>query len=1149
MPQFVHLHNHSHYSILDAACTPADLIAAAGEHNQPAIALTDHGVMFGIVEFYRKATAAGIKPILGCEAYLATGSRFDKIATNKQKQQRNYYHLLLLAKNETGYHNLIKLTSYAHLEGFYYKPRIDKELLEKYHEGLIATSGCLASEINSYLLKGDFDGAYRAAVFYKDLFGEDFYIELQNHGLPEDQIILEYAPKLAKKLGAKLVATNDCHYIRKEHAEAHNVFLHIRDASAHTKVDLSRLRYRVPEMYVKSTEEMIALFRDYPEAIETTLEIADKCNVTLNKEPLLPKFTLPEEHADKTLDEYLQFLTYEGLRRRYGEITPEIQERADFELRTIRQMGYAGYFLIVQDFINAARQMGIRVGPGRGSAAGSLVSYAIGITDIDPLKYNLLFERFLNPERVSMPDIDVDFSDDKRDLVIDYVRKRYGSDAVAQIITFGTLSARAVLKDVGRVLGIHHTTINNITKHIPVVFGKVTPLKEALELPELRWLKESDDPQMRQLIEYSLILEGLCRNVSLHAAGVVIAPGKLTDYVPIYKTPQTEVATQYNMKDLEEVGLLKMDFLGLRTLSIIDRTLALVKENHGVDIDIDHIDLEDERTYQLLGEGKTTAIFQFEAPAMQKALSELKPTSIYDLIAMNALNRPGPMANIPEYIARKHGKSPVTYLHPVMEKTLKETYGIIIYQEQVMQLARDIAGFSLAQADLMRRAMGKKDAALMEKQREAFLEGAVKNGFDRKLAEEIFELIERFAQYGFNKSHSAAYAYLAYQTAWLKAHYPAEFLAANMSAELNNLDTIVALIEDARSFGIEVLPPDVNHSDVFFTAHQNTIRFGLAGIKNTGIAAAEGIVTERQQHGPYTSFFDFARRSDPRLINKRVLEALVCAGAFDSLHPGKRAQLFAAIDQALEYAHAYQQARANQSNTLFGNQDPAVLLKEPSLPETAAWSVLEQMQREKEYLKIFLSAHQLQRFYPFITSFRSFQPKPTVLQKLHGKTVKVCGMITNIREKRDKREKKIAFCTLDDFSTKYECAFWSDAYERAAFLLQENNFVVIQGTFDQNNGTPRIKVEHIWELQDAIHRFVKGIHLRIPADALTVERVEQLQQLARQCPGKCRLYFSLHKNGTVERYEAQRHFLSADIQTIDKLVRLFGPKNIRLLTQ
>ena len=1149
MPQFVHLHNHSHYSILDAACTPADLVAAAGEHNQPAIALTDHGVMFGIVEFYRKAHAAGIKPILGCEVYLATGSRFEKIATNRQKNQRNYYHLLLLAKNETGYHNLVKLTSYAHLEGFYYKPRIDKELLEKYHEGLIATSGCLASEINSYLLKGDFDGAYRAAVFYKDLFGDDFYIEIQNHGLPEDEIILEYAPKLARKLGAKLVATNDCHYIRKEHAQAHNVFLHIRDASSSHKVDLKKLRYRVPEMYVKSTEEMVELFRDYPEAIETTLEIAEKCNVTLNKEPLLPKFELPPEHADKSLDEYLQFLTYEGLRRRYGEITPEVQERADFELRIIQQMGYAGYFLIVQDFINAARQMGIRVGPGRGSAAGSLVSYAIGITDIDPLKYNLLFERFLNPERVTMPDIDVDFSDDKRDQVIEYVRRRYGSDAVAQIITFGTLSARAVLKDVGRVLGIPHTTINNITKHIPVVFGKVTPLKEALELPELRWLKDTDDPKMQQLVEYSLILEGLCRNVSLHAAGVVIAPGKLIDYVPLYKSPQTEVATQYNMKDLEAVGLLKMDFLGLRTLSIIDRTLDLIQQNYDVQIDIDHVDLEDAKTYQLLGEGKTTAIFQFEAPAMQKALRELKPTSIYDLIAMNALNRPGPMANIPEYIARKHGKSPVTYLHPVMEKTLKETYGIIIYQEQVMQLARDIAGFSLAQADLMRRAMGKKDAALMEKQRSAFIEGAVKNGFDRKLAEEIFELIERFAQYGFNKSHSAAYAYLAYQTAWLKAHYPAEFLAANMSAEFNNLDTVGMLIEDARSFGIEILPPDVNASDVFFTAQDNTIRFGLAGIKNTGVAAAQLIVQERQDNGPYQSFFDFVRRLDTRLINKRVLEALVCAGAFDTIHPGKRAQLFAVIDSALEYAHAYQQAKANQSNTLFGNQDLQAMIKEPSLPSVEPWSLLEQMQREKEYLKIFLSAHQLQRFYPFIQSFRTFSPKPEAMQRLKGQTIKVCGVISNIQEKRDRREKKIAFCTLDDFHHKYECAFWSDAYERAAFLLQENNFVVIQGTLELNNGTPRIRVDQIWELQDAIRRFITGIHIRIAADQLTDLMVEQLQALAQQATGNCKLYFSIHKNGTVERYEAQRHLLSADLQTIDKLVRLFGPKNIRLLTQ
>lgn len=1147
MPDFVHLHNHSHYSILDAACTPEALVKAAGEHNQPAIALTDHGVMFGIVEFYRKAKAYGIKPILGCEVYLATGSRFEKIATNRKKNQRNYYHLLLLAKNEVGYKNLMKLTSLAHLEGFYYKPRIDKELLQKYSEGLVVTSGCLASEINSYLLRKDLDGAYQAAKFYKDLFGEDFYIELQNHGLPEDAIILEYAPKLAKKIGAKLVATNDCHYIRKEHAEAHNVFLHIRDASAHQPVDLRKLRYRVPEMYVKSTEEMVALFQDFPEAIETTLEIAEKCTVELKKELHFPEYRIPEGHTAKDLDEYLRALTYEGLRRRYGTITQEIQERADYELGVIQQMGYAGYFLVVQDFINAAREMGIRVGPGRGSAAGSLVSYAIGITDIDPLEYNLLFERFLNPERVSLPDIDVDFNDEKRDRVIEYVREKYGNDAVAQIITFGTLSARAVLKDVGRVLGIPHATINAITKHIPVVLGKVTPLREALQLPELRWLTETEDEKMRKLVEYSLLLEGLCRNVSLHAAGVVIAPGNLMEYVPVYKSPQSEVATQYNMKDLEEIGLLKMDFLGLRTLSIIDRTLELIEQNYGERIDIDNVDLNDPETYKLLGEGKTIAIFQFEAPLMQQSLRELKPSSIYDLIALNALNRPGPMANIPEYIARKHGRSPITYLHPVMEKSLKETYGIIIYQEQVMQLVRDIAGFSLAQADILRRAMGKKDATLMQKQRDAFLEGAVSNGFDRKLAEEIFELIERFAQYGFNKSHSAAYAYLAYQTAWLKAHYPAEFLAANMSSEINNLEKIAELVADAQHFGLRVLPPDVNESEVFFSTQGNTIRFGLAGIKNTGIAAAEAIVAEREKNGPYTSFFDFVRRLDPRVRNKRVLEALICTGAFDSLHPRSRSRLYTAIESALEYAHAYQEAVAAETNTLFGNDQMSTFVKEPALPECEPWSVLEQMQREKEFLKIVLSARPLQRFYPFIEAFHPLRSSSP--QQLHNKKVRLCGILTEVVEKRDRRNHKYAFATLDDLKTRYELLFWRETYQQYATLLQENSFVVVCGTIDASNGKLRMTVEQLWELKEAVQKFVRGIHLRISQSQLSAEFIEKLRAIAAAAPGSGKLYFTIQNNGYIRQYEAQKNFIAITLETVEALVDLLGHRNVKLIIE
>ncbi|MBU3741674.1 MAG: DNA polymerase III subunit alpha, partial [Candidatus Kapabacteria bacterium] len=909
MAEFVHLHNHTHYSLLDAACTPEGLIAAAKADGQKALAITDHGVMFGCFEFYKKAKKAGIKPIVGCEVYVAVQKHTDKERVQDASgKKRNYYHLVLLAKNEQGYRNLVKLTSIGHTAGFYYKPRIDFELLEKHHEGLIATSACLAGPINAPLLAGDIETARRNALFLKNVFGDDFYVELQDHGLPEDRQIMAQVPSLARELGIKMVVTNDAHYVSKDHAVAHNVLLNINKDVSSLKagpINVNELRYRVPEMYLKSQADMVDLFKDFPDAIDHTLEIAEKVDLKIPTDLQLPQFPIPPDSQAATLDDYLDELTQRGLEERYNVLTSEILQRASFELSVIRRMGYAGYFLIVADFIRAARDMGVRVGPGRGSAAGSLVAFALGITNIDPLKYDLLFERFLNPDRVSMPDIDVDFSDDKRDRVIDYVKEKYGADSVAQIITFGTLSSRAVLKDVGRVLGIDLSTINSITDKIPVVMGKVHKLKDAIELPELRWLKESNDPKLNQLIEYSMVLEGFARNSSLHAAGVVIAPGPIDQYVPVYKTPGTEAATQYNMKDLEEAGLLKMDFLGLRTLSIIDNALDAIKINHGIDIDLDEIDFADPATYELFGRGQTQAIFQFESEPMQNALRQLKPTVLEDLIAMNALYRPGPMANIPDFIDRKQGRKEIEYLHPKMQSILERTYGIIVYQEQVMQLVQVLAGFTLAQSDLMRRAMGKKDDKLMAEQQALFVDGAKQTSdIDPKLGAEIFALIQKFASYGFNKSHSAAYAYLAFQTAWLKTHYPAEFLAANMTAELNDQAKIVALIEEAKRFGITVLPPDINRSVSRFTAQNNAIYFGMAGIKTVGIGAVDSII-EARKSGPFTSIFDVAARVDARTMNRRIMEALVYAGAFDSLH-SERGQAFLAIEPALEYARAVQ---------------------------------------------------------------------------------------------------------------------------------------------------------------------------------------------------------------------------------------------------
>ncbi|HEX7572920.1 MAG TPA: DNA polymerase III subunit alpha, partial [Bacteroidota bacterium] len=800
MSQFVHLHNHSHYSLLDAACRIEDLVHAAAEDGMPAVALTDHGVLFGAVEFYKKATKAGIKPIIGVEAYIVTkGSRFEKSRqeTESGGKRASYHHIVLLAKNQTGYRNLLKLTTIAHLEGFYYKPRIDTDALREHSEGIVALSACAGGVVSAHLASGRDEEAYEAARIYKDIFGEDFYIEIQNHGIDREKTIREKAPRLARDLGLKLICTNDVHYLKHEHALAHNIMLLIPDASSTNTPDYTQFRYQTDQAYFRTTAEMYELFKDYPEALESTLEVAEKCDVKLELgRNHMPKFPIPEGAGAATLDEHFENLTREGFARRYPGADQPLIERLEHEIAVIKRMGYAGYFLIVQDFIRAARAMGVYVGPGRGSAAGSVASYSLGITNVDPIKYDLLFERFLNPDRISMPDIDVDFSDNKREMVIKYVREKYGQDSVSQIITFGTLSSRAVLKDVGRVLGIPLSTLESITKQIPVEQGKVRPLAEALEtVPDLKWVAESADPRIRTLIEASLVLEGMNRNAGMHAAGVVIAPGNISDFVPLYKTPQTEVMTQYNMKDLESTGLLKMDFLGLRTLSVFESCLRLIRENHGVTVDLDTIPEDDARTFEMFARGDTVAVFQFESSGMADWLRKLKPTSISDLVAMNALYRPGPMEMIGDFIARKHGTQKITYIHPKLESVLKETYGIIVYQEQVMKIASEIAGFTLAKADLMRRAMGKKDKVLMAAMKKEFIDGAAALGTARVLAGEIFDLIEKFASYGFNKSHSVAYSVIAYQTAYLKAHYPAEFMAATLSSEIGSTEKIVKLID------------------------------------------------------------------------------------------------------------------------------------------------------------------------------------------------------------------------------------------------------------------------------------------------------------------------------------------------------------------
>jgi DNA polymerase III subunit alpha len=802
MSDFVHLHNHSHYSLQDGACTVDSLIAAAKKNNMPAVALTDHGVMYGIAEFYKKAKYEGIKPIIGMEAYIVTeGSRFDKGKSEEsfgRKKSKHYNHLILLAKDNQGYKNLVKLSTLGHTEGFYYKPRIDLELLNKYKEGLICTSACISGIVSVHLVNGDYDKARETAALYKDIFGDDFYLEIQDHQMERERPVLEGVPKLSRELGIKMVATNDCHYIDKDHAIAHNILLLLSDKNG---TDYRQLRYETDQVYFKSSDEMKKLFSHYKGAVENTLEIAEKINVKLDSGGYhFPQFPIPPDSNARNLEEYLEQLSRKGLEQKIKNITPDVEERFRFELSTISEMGFAGYFLIVQDFINSAKQNKIPVGPGRGSAAGSLIAYVLGITNINPLEYNLLFERFLNPSRKSMPDIDVDFADDKRGEVIEYVRNKYGNNCVSQIITFNRLSSKAVIRDVARVLKIPIPTVNKITKFIPSKFGKVYTIDQAIkEVPELKWVKNSEDPEIQNLIKYARILEGMNRNASKHAAGVVITPDDVSNYVPLATAvQQTDIVTQFNMKEIENAGLLKMDFLGLRTLTIIRDTLDLIKKNHNVEINIDDIPVNDEKTFQLFGKGQTTGVFQFESGPMREYLKKLQPSTINDLSAMNALYRPGPMDFIDDFIDRKHGLKEVVYLHQVLEPILSETYGIIVYQEQVIQIANRVAGMSLAEADILRRAMGKKDLAAMKEQKTKFVEGAVKNGITQKIADEIFEAIDKFANYGFNKSHAVAYSYVAYQTAYLKAHYTAEFLAANLTNEFGNSSKVASMLDDCR---------------------------------------------------------------------------------------------------------------------------------------------------------------------------------------------------------------------------------------------------------------------------------------------------------------------------------------------------------------
>jgi len=1046
---FVHLHVHSEYSLLDGACKLDELVEQAVNFNMPAVALTDHGVMYGVIDFYKIAKEKGIKPIIGCEVYVTPDSRFEK-----KGQRGDLFHLILLAKDFEGYKNLTKLVSLSFIEGFYYKPRVDKELLREYSKGLIALTSCLAGEIPTYILNNRIDKAKEAIREYLDIFGEDFYLELQDNGLEEQKYVNERLIELSKEFNIPLVATNDVHYLNKEDAEIHDILLCIQTGSKLN--DKDRLRFKTDEFYFKSEEEMSKIFGNIPEALENTIKIAEKCNLELplNK-VILPVFEVPE---GETLDSYFERLCWEGARKRFGDNIPNhIKERLEYEISVIKQMGFSGYFLIVQDFVRYAKNKGIPVGPGRGSAAGSLVSYVLGITNIEPTRWGLIFERFLNPERITMPDIDIDFCFERREEVIDYVRNKYGKEHVAQIITFGTMAARASVRDVGRVLNVPYNEVDRIAKLIPPNSSIEEALQSSQELQNL----VENNAQAKKIIDIAKRIEGQARHASIHAAGIVISKDPLMEYVPLQVMNSSEVVTQFPMTNLEELGLLKMDFLGLRTLTVIYDTLKKIKENYGIDIDIDNLPLDDPKVYELLQKGETIGVFQLESRGMRNLLREIKPEKFEDLIAVLALYRPGPLGRLESYIKRKRGEEKVEYMHPSLEPILSETYGVIIYQEQVIEIAHRLAGFSLGQADVLRRAMGKKKPEVMEEQREIFVKGAKERGIPEEVAKDIFEDMAKFAEYGFNKSHSAAYAYVSYQTAYLKVYYPKEFMSSLLTSVRNNTSKLSKYIAEAKRMGIKILPPDINESMVYFTVTNEGIRFGLSAVKNVGEGVAIAIVNERE-NGKFKSILDFVKRLNSRVINKRALESLIKSGAFDSFELSRKS-LLENIDKLLDSVQSSKKLPVTQASLI----DTVELIKDPVIMNTEEFTVEELMEMEKEMLGLYVSYDPQEELREI--SQKLFENTIDELVDVEsGSWIIVPGILKNVREILDRKNQKMLFATLEDYTGEADITVFSSVYNKFKDILQEGKRVVVGGRLevdkDENEEKVKIMVEQVDEL-------------------------------------------------------------------------------------
>ncbi len=1093
MSDFVHLHIHSEFSLLDGAIRIKDLPVRAKELGMKAIAITDHGVMYGVIDFYKACKKEGIKPIIGCEVYVATKSRFDKGPEDKK-----YNHLILLAKNNQGYKNLSKLVSIGFIDGYYYKPRIDLEVLEKYSEGLICLSACLAGAVNQEILNGNMEKAEETALWYKRVFKDDYYLELQNNGIKEQVMVNQKLVQIARKLDIPIVGTNDAHYLRKEDSYNHEVLLCIQTGKRMSDVD--RMRFDTEELYVKSPEEMTEYFKNLPDAIENTVKIADKCNVDFEfGNTILPNYEVPAEYP--THYDYLKKLCDDGIKERYGENpSKEILDRAEYEIGVIKKMGYVDYYLIVWDFIHYAKSNGIPVGPGRGSGAGSILAYAIGITDIDPMKYNLLFERFLNPERISMPDFDVDFCYERRSKVIEYVEKKYGHDHVSQIITFGTMSARMVIRDVGRALDMPYAECDKLAKMIPneihITIGKA--LEQNKELKQLY----DENLEIRKMLDIAMALEGMPRQASTHACGVVITKEPVDTYVPLY-VRDNQISTQYIMTTLEELGLLKMDFLGLRTLTVIDDAIKLVKYNRNIDVEFDK-DMNDPNVYKLWQEGKSCGIFQFESQGMTNFMKELKPDCLEDIIAGVSLYRPGPMDQIPRYIKNKKDPEHAEYTHPALEPILNVTYGCMVYQEQVMQIVRDLAGYSLGRADLVRRAMGKKKLDVMAKEREYFIHGqtddegniiipgCIRNGIDEVSANKIFDEMAEFAKYAFNKSHAAAYAVVSYRTAYLKAYYPEEFMAATLNSFLGNLDKVPVYIDECKRLGIQILKPDINKSYTKFTVDNGKIRFGLGSIKNVGIAAVDSIVKERKENGDFSSFTDFCERMQGEAVNKKCIESLIRAGTFDEFKEN-RATLLASFENILDTIQDTNRKSFSGQVTMFdlgqSSEENNINELKYNYTELPELSEKELLFMEKEMLGLYISGHPLEKIRRLIEEqtnintmqMHSINDNEEIENKRQefedGQNVRYAGIITSVKKKYTKNNKIMAFVTIEDLYGTAEIIIFENCYQNCSNILIEDNIVLVEGRLSiREDEETKIVAREIKELK-AKKRTVLNINI------------------------------------------------------------------------